>query len=161
LEYDFHNPIVKIMNFIKDEFASNYVEIVKRRAYNNSEEFKFKKEERNAAIKTLRTVLRKILEITYPIEPAMTYYLYKELFGEEINEKSWPETSKEKSKIIGKELIEFNSAIWKAKKDSGKSLKDGVKKAIACKSLKEVEKELQIMHGIKEISYEKCTKITI
>jgi len=162
MTYDFHNPVVRIMNFIKDEFASNYLEIVKRRAYNNDENTKFSDAQRNGAVKTLRAVLATILEITYPVEPAMNYYIYKELFGREIQKQSWPENGKEKSEIVGEELMEFNSAIWKAKKDNGLSLKDGVAKVIAPKSLTKAEKELKAMHGISEISFEgKETKVTV
>jgi valyl-tRNA synthetase len=162
LVYDFHNPIVRIMNFIRDEFASNYLEIVKRRAYNNDENVKFTNAERNGAVKTLRTVLKTILEITYPVEPAMNHYIYSELFGEDLNGKAWPTIGKEKSGIIGSELMEFNSAIWKSKKDNELSLKDPVKKVVAPKSLEKAEKELKAMHGIQEISFEgKETKVTV
>jgi len=161
LVYDFHNPVVRIMNFVKDEFASHYLELVKRRAYNNNEETKFSEAERNAAIKTLRDVLGKILEIIYPIEPAMTHFLYKELFGKEIEKKEWPKEEKIKSDVVGTEFIEFNSAIWKAKKDHGKSLKDEVKKAVAPRSLKPVEKELRAMHNIIDIKFDDTIDITV
>jgi valyl-tRNA synthetase len=153
LIYDFHNPIVKLMNFIKDDFASNYLEIVKRRAYNNDDLVKFTKEQRNGAVKTLRLALRQILEIIYPVEPAITYFLYKELFGEEITTKSWPKANEIKSKIIGTDLIEFNSSVWKAKKDNGLSLKDPVKKATAPASLASVKTELCAMHNITELTF--------
>jgi valyl-tRNA synthetase len=162
MTYDFHNPVVRIMNFIKDEFASNYLEIVKRRAYNNDENTKFTDAQRNGAVQTLRNVLATILEITYPVEPAMNYYIYKELFGKEIQKQSWPTSGKEASEIVSEELMEFNSAIWKAKKDNGLSLKDGVKSVIAPKSLAKAEKELKAMHGIAEISFSgKETKVTV
>ncbi len=162
MTYDFHNPAVRIMNFIKDEFASNYLEIVKRRAYNNDENVKFSEKERNGAVQTLRNVLKTILEITYPIEPAMNYYIYKELFGKEIQKQAWPKSGKEASEIVSEELMEFNSAIWKAKKDNELSLKDGVKSVIAPKSLAKAEKELKAMHGIEEISFSgKETKVTV
>lgn len=151
--YDFHNPTVKLMNFIRDDFASNYLELVKRRAYNNDENTKFSVEEKNAAVKTLRDVLRKILEILYPIEPAICYYLYKELFDEIVYEKSWPKYEEFSSELIGSDLVEFNSAIWKAKKDANKSLKDAVNKATAPNSLKSVEIELKAMHGIINLDF--------
>jgi site-specific DNA-methyltransferase (adenine-specific) len=61
---------------------------------------------------------------------------------------------KQTSTIIGTEMIEFNSAIWKAKKDNALSLKDPVKKAIAPESLKVVEVELKAMHNIVELTFE-------
>jgi valyl-tRNA synthetase len=159
-KYDFHNPVVDIMNFIRDAFASHYLEIVKRRAYNNDENTKFSDAERNAAVKTLRDVLKIILKITFPIEPAMGAFIYKELFNEKLEEESWPEIEKVESEIITSELIEFNSSVWKAKKDAELSLKEPVKKAIAPKSLSKLEKELCAMHNIKEISFEDKIEIT-
>lgn len=161
LIYDFHNPIIKLMNFIREDFASNYLELVKRRAYNNDENNKFSDKERNAAVKTLRDVLRKSLEILYPVEPAICYYIYKELFGEEIHKKSWPEFVEFDSEINSRDLIEFNSSVWKAKKDSNKSLKDEVLSATASVSLKKIEKELKLMHAIKEMNFGKEIKINI
>ncbi|MCX6801157.1 MAG: valine--tRNA ligase [Candidatus Diapherotrites archaeon] len=159
-KYDFHNPAVRITNFVKNEFASHYVEVVKRRAYNNDAKVKFSEAERNAAVKTLRGVLKIVLEIMAPINPAINQFIYKELFGKNIHEQKFPETKEFKSKISGKELEEFNSAIWKAKKDANLSLKDATKEAVAPQTLKNLEAELKLMHNIQKISYGK-TKITI
>ncbi|MFA5763533.1 MAG: valine--tRNA ligase [archaeon] len=153
-KYDFHNPVVSIMNFIRDDLASHYVEIVKRRAYNNDEVIKFTDAQRNGAVKTLQYVLGTILEIIFPIEPAMASFIYKQITGEDLTKQSWPEFEEINSKIITNDLIEFNSAVWKAKKDASLSLKDEVKKAIAPVSLSQVEKELKAMHNIIEISFE-------
>jgi valyl-tRNA synthetase len=159
-KYDFHNPAVRITNFVKNEFASHYVEVVKRRAYNNDAKVKFSEAERNAAVKTLREVLKIVLEIMAPINPAINQFIYKELFGKNIHEQKFPETKEFKSKVSGKELEEFNSAIWKAKKDANLSLKDAAKEAVAPQTLKNLEAELKLMHNIQKISYGK-TKITI
>ncbi len=159
LNYDFHNPVVRVINFIRDEFASHYVEIVKRRAYNNDPITKFSPQQRNAAIKTLRDSLRALLELLYPITPAMTYFTYKELFGENITQKSFPKKTNSKSTISTTDLIEFNSETWKAKKENNLSLKDSIKKATAKESLKSVEKELRAAHNIQELTFGKETKV--
>ncbi len=159
--YDFHNPTIKVMNFVREDFASNYLELVKRRAYNNDENVKFTPLQRNAAVKTLRDVLGKTLQILYPIEPAMCYYIYKELFNKNIFEEAWPEYNKFNSTMIGVDLIEFNSSIWKAKKDANKSLKDTVTKAVAPVSLKSVKEELSAMHGILNLEFGEKTEILI
>jgi valyl-tRNA synthetase len=153
-EYDFHNPVLHIINLIRDEFASHYVETIKRRAYNNDPNIKFTPAQRNAAVKTLRESLRTLLELLYPINPAMTHFIYKELFKEEIKDKKFPLIRGVTSTVIGTELIEFNSAAWKAKKDAALSLKDPVKKAIAPESLKPVEAEIKAMHNILELTFE-------
>jgi valyl-tRNA synthetase len=159
--YDFHNPVVKVMNFIRDDFASNYLETVKRRAYNNDENVKFTPEEKAGAVKTLRETLKIMLEVLAPVNPAMTHYIYKELFGKNVHEQKFPEKKEYSSEIIGQELIDFNSAIWKAKKESGKSMKDLVKKAVAPESLKSVEKELKAMHGIDQLNFGKETLVEL
>ncbi|MCX6803517.1 MAG: valine--tRNA ligase [Candidatus Diapherotrites archaeon] len=151
--YDFNTPVVKATNFIKDEFASHYVEAVKRRAYNNDANIKFSTEERNAAIYTLREVMRKLLEVLYPINPAITYFIYKELFGEEVHTKKFPIAQKFETNFDGAKFIEFNSAVWKVKKDNSLSLKDAVKKATAPKALKSAEIEIKAMHNITELVF--------
>ena len=161
LVYDFHNPIVRLMNFVKDDFASNYLEVVKRRAYNNDENVKFTIQQRNGAVKTLQYVLGTILEILYPVEPAITHFVYNELFHEDISKKEWPVFEEVKSEIIGKDLIEFNSEVWKAKKDNELSLKDPVKKAIAPKSLTSIKIELSAMHNIETLEFGDKTEIIV
>ncbi len=161
MKYDFHNPTTRAINFIRDEFASHYIEIVKRRAYNNDEKTKFTEKERNAAVKTLRDVLKIMLEVLAPVNAAMNYYLYKELFGADVHKQNWPKEEKIKSTINSIDLMEFNSAVWKGKKDNNLSLKDEIKKVIAPMSLKAVEKEIVATHNIKEISFGKETKITV
>jgi len=151
--YDFHNPVVRIINFVRDEFASHYVEIVKRRAYNNDPNTKFTEAERNAAVKTLRDSLRTMLELLYPINPALTFFIYKELFKEKITEKKFPEKRKIKSTITSETLVEFNSKIWKIKKDKGLSLKDAVNEETASAELKPAEKELKAAHNINQIIF--------
>jgi valyl-tRNA synthetase len=160
LEYDFHNPAVKIINFIREEFASHYVETVKRRAYNNDLNIKFSEAQRNAAVKTLRESLGTLLQLLYPINPAITHFIYTSLFSQKIASKPWPIKTGKTSTINSTELTEFNSAIWKAKKDSNLSLKDTIKKAIAPESLKPAETELKAMHNILELTFEgKETKV--
>ena len=151
--YDFHNPVVRIINFIRDEFASHYVETVKRRAYNNDPIIKFSEAQRNGAVKTLRETLNTFLTLLYPINPAMTHFIYLQLFNEQIKDKQFPTIRGITSTISSNELIEFNSAIWKAKKDNTLSLKDEIAKAVAPETLKSVEVELKAMHNIKEIEF--------
>jgi valyl-tRNA synthetase len=152
-KYDFHNPVVNLINFIREEYASHYVETVKRRAYNNDPTIKFTDAQRNGAVKTLRDSLRTMLELLYPINPAMTHFIYNQLFAEQIITKKFPNPVGQTSTINGKELVEFNSAIWKAKKDNTLSLKDTIKKAIAPATLASVETEIKAMHNILSIEF--------
>ena len=159
--YDFHNPAVRTMNFVRDEFASHYIETVKRRAYNNDENVKFSAEQRNAAVKTLRDCLKTILELMAPVNPAMTQFIYAKLFEKNVHEQSYPEPVEVESEVVGEDLVAFNSAIWKAKKDGGVSMKDPVKKATAPESLKSAEVELKAMHNIQSIEFGKEIKVEL
>ncbi|MFA5126260.1 MAG: valine--tRNA ligase [archaeon] len=152
-KYDFHNPTTRIINFIREEYASHYVETVKRRAYNNDANTKFTESQRNGAVKTLRDTLRTLLELLYPINPAMTHFIYLNLFNEQIKEKKFPEKTMKTSTITGQEFIDFNSAIWKAKKDNNLSLKDPIKNAVAPKSLEPIATELKAMHNILSLEF--------
>ncbi len=151
MNYDFHNPTVRAINFVKEDFASHYIEIIKRRAYNNDPLIKFTESQKNAAIKTLREVLQSLLKVLAPVNAAMNYYLYKELFNEDIHKQQWPEQREINSKINRTDLIAFNSEVWKAKKENNLSLKDSIAKATITESLKSIEKELKAMHNIIEI----------
>ena len=61
----------------------------------------------------------------------------------------FPKAKRGKSnlKLVG-ELREFNSLVWKTKKDGGKSLRDGVAGIEVPKSLKDFEKDLMACHRL-------------
>ncbi|HNV01586.1 MAG TPA: class I tRNA ligase family protein, partial [archaeon] len=132
-----------------------YVEIVKRRAYNNDANTKFTEMERNAAVKTLRDSLKTLLELLAPVNAAMNYHIYKEMFGANVHAQKWPTKRNASTTIVTKELIDFNSAIWKAKKDATLSLKDPIKKGVAPESLSTCEKEIKATHNIIDLTFGK------
>jgi len=149
--YDFHNPAIRIKHFIWETFASHYLELVKKRAYNEKNEFS--KEEQNAAIYTVNYCLETILRLLAPVVPFITYYLYKELKNKDIHFEKFPEYDAVKSKLNTEEIIRLNSEIWKTKKDKNLSLKAEIKKIIIPEKLKDIEKDLIATHNIKEIAY--------
>jgi valyl-tRNA synthetase len=53
--FDFSRPAAEVRHFMWEVFASNYMELVKNRAYNQSGQFS--KSEQNGAIYTLHTIL--------------------------------------------------------------------------------------------------------
>ena len=150
-KYDFHKPAIKIKNFIWQTLASNYLELVKNRAYNS--EGKFTQEEQAAAIFTLYSVLDVLLRLLAPIIPFVTYKLYKEIFGKDVHFTKFPKVKKVKTKILTSLLFEINSRIWKAKKERGLSLKAAISKALLPKALKSIENDLSAAHNIKEIEF--------
>jgi len=150
--YDFHSPATKIKHFLWETFASNYIELVKARAYN--QEKKFTDAEQASALYTLHHTLDSLLKILAPINPLITYKVYKELRKKDIHFQKFPKPYK-KSKITfnTKDLEKLNSEVWKSKKDKGLSLKDPVKEITIDKSFKSIEKDLQIAHNTEKISY--------
>jgi valyl-tRNA synthetase len=153
LRYDFHNPVAKIKHFIWETFASHYLELVKNRAYN--EQGLFSKEEQNGALYALHNCLDKIILLLAPVLPLMTSAIYLEMRGKDVHAEAFPDAEKIESELSADALIEVNSAIWKAKKDKGLSLKAEVKRAVIPESLKQLEKDLKMAHSIKELSYGK------
>ncbi|NCO96966.1 MAG: valine--tRNA ligase [Candidatus Aenigmarchaeota archaeon CG_4_10_14_0_8_um_filter_37_24] len=144
--YEFSMIAEDIRNFVWNVFASHYVEMVKTRAYG---EGGFGKEEQKAAWFTLHEVMKNILKILSPITPFVADYIWLELYSKEsICKESYPELKWKNGmeKLTGK-LMEFNSMVWKTKKDQGLSMKDQIKVAIPAE-LKVFEKDLARMHGI-------------
>ncbi|MEM4336778.1 MAG: class I tRNA ligase family protein, partial [Candidatus Woesearchaeota archaeon] len=154
-KYDFHNPIIKLKNFLWETFASHYIELVKARAYNDS--MFFSEEEKNGAIFTLNWCLDAMLKLLAPVVPFITYKLYYELKNKDIHLEEFPkpldEINKEEIEFTKEELMNLNSEIWKAKKDKGVSLKTEIKEAVIPEKFKKIEKDIVSAHNIKKISY--------
>ncbi|MEM0465857.1 MAG: valine--tRNA ligase [Candidatus Pacearchaeota archaeon] len=161
-KYDFHNPAVKLRNFLWEIFASHYIEIVKARAYNHDN--KFTKEEQNSSHYTLRYLLEKTLVLFYPIIPMITYSLFKAcgkcIFDEKIKS-SKKEIFDENLLSILNILMETNSHIWRSKKEKGLALNSSIKSVTIPIVLKDFEKDLKICHNVYIINYGSDFKIEI
>jgi valyl-tRNA synthetase len=143
--YDFYHPAVELRKFVWDIFASNYVEMIKARAYN--QEGNFSKEESDSAKWTLHFLLERFLTLLYPINPQITSLIMKEK-GFDLLKEKWPKH--EKAKFDFKEiqrLVNFNSEIWKTKKENGKSLRDEISIKIP-NELQRYKRDLIAMHNI-------------
>lgn len=150
--YDFHNPVLKLKHFLWEDFASHYVELVKKRVYNQENEFS--NEERNGAINTLRIVLRKLLECFAPVIPMITFKIYLEIFKEDVHFVEFPRFEElEIVEFTTEDISELNSLIWKTKKDNGLSLKESVKEVVILDRMKDLEKDIKAMHNIKKVIY--------
>jgi valyl-tRNA synthetase len=170
-KYDFHNPGTRIKNFIWEAFSSHYVELAKQRAYN--QDGKFSKAEQDSARYALNHVLDKLMLILAPVVPFLTYSVYMDLRGKDIHMEPFPvvekavaaKPAKGKSKEKGKDkpgkkalaaftsqdIMDFNSAVWKEKKERGLSLRDPVKSAVIPQKLAAVAADLCATHGIGEM----------
>lgn len=145
-DYDFFNCVKKLRRFIWDIFASHYIEMVKPRAYNQNQEFS--KEESESARYSLHYILERLLLLLYPVIPQVTTTISKEK-NIYLLEAKWPKEKKRKSDLEKiDEIIEFNSGVWKKKKDSGVSLSNPIEGIKIPNSLKDFEKDLKKVHKI-------------
>lgn len=143
MNYDFYHPAIKLRGFLWEVFASHYLELVKARAYNQDK--KFSQEESNSARYTLYSLLERFLVLIYPIIPKVTTVIADEL------KISFEEFPKPKGKVNTKlleKLMEFNSLVWKKKKDLGISLRSEIKEIQIPKELKTFEKDLRATHNL-------------
>lgn len=144
--YNFYIPSVEMRRFVWDIFASHYIELVKARAYNQDN--KFSVEESNSAKYTLHYILERFLYIAYPVIPQITSVIARE---KNINllESKWPDGDKIKSDLgMIDKIIEFNSSVWKIKKDRGISLINEIGGIEIPKELKKYEKDLVATHKL-------------
>jgi len=145
-EYDFHTPAENLRKFLWDIFASHYVEMIKSRVYNEKKEFS--KEEQESAQHTLHYLLERLITLLYPIIPQITSVIGNEL-NISLHKSNFPEVSKVKdnSKII-EELMNFNSLVWKQKKEKNISLKEPISNVRIPPSLKDFDKDLKAAHNL-------------
>lgn len=158
-KYDFHNPAIRIKHFIWESFASHYLELVKKRAYNEKNEFT--KEEQNGAVYTLNYCLEAVLKLLAPVTPFITCQIYKELKNKDIHFEGFPKYEAVSSGLKTEEIVALNSLIWKAKKDKNLGLRSEVKMAAIPKKFRGIEKDLAATHNIKKVEYRQSTEIEI
>lgn len=138
-DFNFFVPANGIREFVWNLFAPHYLEMVKHRAYKGDK----------SALFTLHEVLRTILHLLAPICPFITDKIYREMYGRSVHREALPKprTDRRLADRPTKELIEFNSAIWKQKKEKGLSLNSEFRAELPEK-LKEFEEDLRAMHRL-------------
>ncbi len=144
--FNFFIPANAIREFTWNLFAPHYVEMVKKRAYGDE----FKKEESESAWYTLHLVLKTLLKLSAPIIPFITDYVWRKLYGKKsihLEPFPKPEWDYGLSRMTEK-IVNFNTEVWKRKKEKGLSLKAEVKVRIP-KELRPFEDDLKKMHNIK------------
>jgi valyl-tRNA synthetase len=145
--YEFSEAANDIRNFVWNIFASHYLEMVKVRAYGEG----FSKEEQEAAWFTAHEVLKNVLKLLAPIIPFMTDYIWREVYSSKsIHLESLPKLNYRFGlESYTQKIIDFNSAVWKQKKDKGLSLKAEIAIKVP-EELKMFKKDLVKMHNIIE-----------
>jgi len=152
-ELNFFVPSNTIREFTWNIFAAHYIELVKSRLYNESDN-----EERKSALYTIHKCFKTILLLLEPICPFITYELWTKVYLNKkiIEEKRFPKTDNEfhEMTLLTNKLIKFNSEIWNKKKetisDTTKkplSLKDPIKSIIP-NELELFSNDLIAMHNI-------------
>jgi valyl-tRNA synthetase len=143
---DIYSAAQAIKGFGTGIFPSHWLEMTKSRLYEGDE----------GATWTLHRVVRDLLCAFTPICPFFTHYLSSTLYGKSsVDVRSFPRLP---SNAIGKEaesmraltpvISEFNSMVWKLKKDSGLSLKSPVSDVSIPPELSIIENTLVQMHSI-------------
>ncbi|MBS3087645.1 valine--tRNA ligase [Candidatus Pacearchaeota archaeon] len=144
--YDFNTPSLSLRKFLWDTFASNYIELIKNRAYNQQNNFT--KEESSSAKYTLHFLLERLLLLLYPIIPQSTTTIAG-IKGINLLKSEWPSAKKTKSNLsLIDSIIDFNSKVWKTKKEKGISLKDPLEGISIPRELSPFEKDLKACHSI-------------
>jgi valyl-tRNA synthetase len=142
--YDFYNPAIRLRYFLWNVFASNYIEVVKKRVYNEGEEFS--EAESDSAKWTLHYLLERFLTLIFPIIPQISSLILEEK-GIDLKALKFPSVQKIgfNPELIEK-IIEFNSLVWKEKKEKGISLRDSISGIKVPENLKDFEKDLKLTH---------------
>jgi len=157
-ELNAYVPANAIRNLAWNFFADNYVEAVKSRAYNQYGEFDEKLQ--RGAWYTLHTCLNTILKLLAPICPFVTEALWRDLYSQEsIHLQPFPQERKELEtslKTLSTQFMNFNTAVWKYKKEKNIALSQGVAATVyGPRELKVFEADLKAMHKIKQIQFAK------
>lgn len=158
-DYDFHSPVLKTRHFMRETFASHYLELVKNRTYNS--EGKFTKGQQQAAIETLHYCLERLLLVLAPVVPMVTYSIYQKMHGKDLHQEKFPEVEEyETQGFSGEELEELNKVIWKQRTGKGLSLKAEIKEAVVPEKFKPIEPDLMTAHSISKMSYGEKLELT-
>ena len=142
-ELDIYTAAQGIKTFSTGVFASHWLEMSKTRLYNSDA----------SATWTLHRIFRDLMSILSPICPFFTHHLSTTLYGQSaVDADQFPESPM--TDISGwtkltDSLVEFNSVIWKAKKDAGISLAAPISGHSVPDELKALEQALTGMHKLK------------
>jgi valyl-tRNA synthetase len=154
-ETDFFVPAQAIRKYVWNIFADHYVEAVKARAYNFDKKFTIKQQK--AAWYTLHTNIQIILKLLAPICPFVTEAIWLDTYSSRtIHKEKMPKANPDWDTNLRENMqkfIEFNSNIWKLKKEKNIALNEKVSIVYAPKELEPFAKDLKAMHKIQEIHF--------
>ena len=141
-DLDIYTAAQGIKTFSTGVFASHWLEMAKTRLYN----------EDASATWTLHRIFRDLLSILSPVCPFFTHHLSTTLYEKSaVDIDVFPESPiSETDKWVNMtdSLVDFNSAVWKAKKDAGISLAAPISDHKVPISLERIEQALVSMHKL-------------
>jgi valyl-tRNA synthetase len=138
---DIYNAAQTIKNFSTGVFPSHWLEMVKSRLYDDDE----------LASWTLHRIVRDILISLSPICPFFTHYLSTTLYGSSsVDVREFPEIMPSNPDLLRLTdfVVEFNSEVWRKKKDSGISLNTEISDIMIPEDLEILTTSLNRMHRI-------------
>ena len=113
---DIYNATQAIKTFGTGILASHYLEMVKRRLYDDDD----------AAAWTIHRIVRDLMTVFSPVCPLFTHHISSTIYGiSSVDIRSHPEPIEitfEGDSDTTDEIISFNAMVWKAKADAGTSL---------------------------------------
>ena len=156
---DFSIPAENLYNWVWNIFAAHYIELVKSRAYGEDQ---IDQDSVKSARYSLHKALQTILKLLAPITPFITESIYQKLYdpGASIHKQLFPKPKNKETdeKDITEDIIQFNSFIWKTKKENGLSLKEPIQTVYAPKVLSEYYSDLKVMHNVENMKTRKANQ---
>jgi valyl-tRNA synthetase len=129
-ELDVYEPALALYEYAWDYYASNYVEMVKERAYNRGKAYS--PEEQRGAWFTLHEILERVTIGLSPIMPFVTDMIHRRLYGGSVHRKRWPHPfisdPVERARLarVARLAAKANSEVWTFKRRSGIRLRDPI-----------------------------------
>ena len=156
---DFSIPAENLYNWVWNIFAAHYIELVKSRAYGEDQ---IDQDSVKSARYSLHKALQTILKLLAPITPFITESIYQKLYdpGASIHKQLFPKPKNKETdeQDITEDIIQFNSFIWKTKKENGLSLKEPIQTVYAPKVLSEYYSDLKVMHNVENMKTRKANQ---
>ena len=145
-DIDIYTAAQTLKGFGTGVFPSHWLEMSKSRLYDGD----------TKAAWTLHRIVRDLLTALTPICPFFTHYLSTELYGESsIDIREFPILDNQllgedadRLRSLTNQISEFNSSVWKAKKDAGLSLKSPISDFDIPVELSDFSEPLIRMHAL-------------
>ena len=139
---DIYNATQAIKTFGTGILASHYLEMVKRRLYDDDD----------VAAWTIHRIVRDLMTVFSPVCPLFTHHISSTIYGtSSVDIRSHPEPIEitfEGDSDTTEEIISFNAMVWKAKADAGTSLAAPITGIEIPEQISKFSKVLSSMHNI-------------